>query len=308
MNRTHSKIRIDELKSGAQADRANVRERYLCWNILFTVSILFFILISLDLLHAREVNGRALKSYVIGPEDVLDIRVWENSKLSVVVPVRPDGHITVPLVGDMLASGMEPLKLKKALESALSAYIKNPTVTVIVQSINSMNIFLLGGGVPNRVFTPKRELTLMQLLSQVGPMENADLESAFLLRGDEKFEVDFYRLALKGDLSQDIPLLPGDVVFIPGNFDKRIQVVGAVNNPMTLTYRKGLTILDAVLLAGGLTDFANSKRVAVIRKNGDDGAKSEIVVRFRDIMLKGDIDENIELMPGDMIVVKEGIL
>ncbi|MEE9543190.1 MAG: polysaccharide biosynthesis/export family protein [Thermodesulfobacteriota bacterium] len=283
-------------------------ERLFSKIILISVLILFFGFFSFNLLHAGEVEGRSLKNYTIGPEDVLDIRVWENPKLSVVVPVRPDGKITVPLVGDMLASGMEPLKLKKALEASLSSYIQNPTVTVIVQSINSLNIFLLGGGVPNSVITPKRELSLMQLLSQIGSLENADLEGAFLLRGDERLEVDFYRLAVKGDVTQDIPLSPGDVVFIPSSFAKRIQIVGAVNNPMTLSYRKGLTILDAVLLAGGLTEFANSRNLVIIRKDVDGGSTSEMHVRYRDITVKGDIDENVELMPGDMIIVKEGIL
>ena len=308
MNQTLSIIKIDGSLGGRRIDEGNVRERFFRRAILIALSILIFFFISSHSLHASEVEGRSLNNYTIGPEDVLDIRVWENPKLSVVVPVRPDGKITVPLVGDMLASGMEPLKLKKTLEAALSSYIQNPTVTVIVQSINSLNIYLLGGGVPNSVINPKRELSLMQLLSQIGTLENADLEEAFLLRGDERLEADFYKLAIKGDVSQDIPLSPGDVIFIPSSFDKRIQIVGAVNNPMTLSYRKGLTILDAVLLAGGLTEFANSKKVAVIRKGEDGGNSSEIFVRFRDITVKGDIEENIELMPGDMVIVKEGIL
>ncbi len=308
MNRALSTLKIDGLKDGCRSNGGNVLERLFCKTILITFSILFLFSISLNSLYASEGGGRALKNYTIGPEDVLDIRVWENPKLSVVVPVRPDGKITVPLVGDMLASGMEPLSLKRALESSLSSYIQNPTVTVIVQSINSLNIFLLGGGVPNSVIAPKREISLMQLLSQIGSLENADLEGAFLLRGDERLDVDFYRLAVKGDVSQDIPLSPGDVVFIPSSFEKRIQIVGAVNNPMTLSYRKGLTILDAVLMAGGLTEYANSKNLVVIRKDGDGADTNEISVRFRNITVKGDIEENIELMPGDMIIVKEGLL
>lgn len=308
MNGAFSFTKTGGSPGGRPQDGGNVRKRFFCRTVLYAVLILFFFCISSDLPYASGLKGRTIKNYTIGPEDVLDIRVWENPKLSVVVPVRPDGKITVPLVGDMLASGLEPIMLKRALEKALSSYIQNPTVTVIVQSINSLNIFLLGGGVANSVITPKRELTLMQLLSQIGPLENADLEGAFLLREDERLNVNFYLLAIKGDVTQDIPLSPGDVVFIPSSFEKRIQIVGAVNNPMTLSYRKGLTILDAVLLAGGLTEFANPKNLVVIRKDWDGGNTSKISVRFRDITVKGDIEENIELMPGDMIIVKEGIL
>jgi polysaccharide export outer membrane protein len=308
MSRIFSTIKRGTTLSGIHIDGGNVQGRLIYKTVIFTISILILFSISINTLYAAETNGRKLNRYTIGPEDVLDIRVWENPKLSVVVPVRPDGRITVPLVGDVVAIGMEPVSLKKSLEKALSSYIQKPTVTVIVQSINSLNIYLLGGGVENRVIAPKRELTLMQLLSQIGSLENADLEGSFLLREDERLEVDFYSLAVKGDIIQDISLSPGDVVFIPSNFEKRIQVIGAVNNPMTLNFKKGLTLLDAVLLAGGLTEFANSKNVAVIRKGDEAGSTSEITVRFRDVISKGDVKENIELMPGDMIIVKEGIL
>ena len=116
----------------------------------------------------------------------------------------------------------------------------------------------------------------------------------------------FINLAKRGDIAEDMSLEPGDIIFIPDNFDMRLQVTGAVNKPLTIPFRKGLTVLDAILSAGGLTEFANPDKVLVVRKEGEGFKK--LVIDFKDIVKKGKVSENIELMPGDMIIVKEGLL
>ncbi len=247
----------------------------------------------------------ATKGYVIGVEDELDIRVWENPQLSVVVPVRPDGKITVPLVGDVVAAGLEPLKLKKNLEKGFSAYIRKPTVTVMVRSINSLKVYLVGSGITPQVISLKRNTSLLQLFSRMGPLKGADIEGAFLLRDKKRLDVDFYSLIVDGDASQDVELKPDDIIFVPDNFAKRIRIVGAVKEPQTIPYRRGLTIMDAVLSTGGFTDFADPDKITVIRKDGE--GIEEIRVKLNAVIKKGDITRNIELMPGDFIIVKEGI-
>lgn len=273
--------------------------------LLFFVFVMasFFLVVPADAASKGD-------DFVIGVEDVLDIRVWENAQLSVVVSVRPDGKVTIPLLGDVKAKGLKPEQLRRKLEKSLTTFIRTPTVTVIVSKINSFKVYVLGGGTAPKVLTLKSDSTLLQLFARIGSLARADIEGVFLMRDDKKVDVDFYNLVVNGDFKLDIPLMPGDMIFIPNSFESRLQVVGAVRKPQTLSYRRGLTIVDAVLLAGGFNQFADPKKVTVLRRGIDEKGKAtieEIVVRFNDIVKKGKVDKNLILLPGDMIIVKEGI-
>jgi len=277
----------------------------------------------LSLLVLSAISAGAADAYVIGDEDVLQISVWGNQELNVQVPVRPDGMISFPLVGDFKAAGMSPNELGTELERRLAKFVKAPTVSVIVTAVNSFKVYVLGDGVGGSaigsssaagasgagtvsgVITLRKNTSLMQLLAQLGSLRGADLDSAYLLRAGKRLDNDFYRLAVKGDLSQDIPLQPDDVLFIPDNFDKRIMVVGAVKTPSIISYRDGLTALDAILYAGGFTEFASQNDVLVVRKNG--GAAKNIEARLKDVMKDGDINKDVPLEPGDLIIVKTGL-
>ena len=98
-------------------------------------------------------------------------------------------------------------------------------------------------------------------------------------------------------------LEPNDMIFIPDNFEKRITIVGEINQPSTIDYRKGLTVLDVILSAGGFTEFAKKNEVVVMRKSSD-GKREKITVKVKSLM-KGEIDKNLDIMPGDFIIVKE---
>jgi len=252
------------------------------------------------------------ESYVIGPEDVLQISVWGSPELSVQqLPVRPDGLISVPLIGDIKADGMTPDQLKAYLEKEYLKYIKEPNVSVIVTAVNSFKVFVVGGGVTagsgtsSGAIALKRNTTLLQLLAQLGSLQGADLKSAYILRSGKKLPVDFMKLIDNGDVSQDVDLHRDDVIFIPPNLENRIKVVGAVKNPGLFPYIKGMTALDAVLSAGGFTEFASQNSVEIIRQEG--GQVKSIEVKLKDVIKGGDISKNVPLKPGDMISVKSGI-
>lgn len=270
---------------------------------IFTVTLIF---VFYGVAHSSDEN------YVIGDEDVLRISVWGNQDLTVDVPVRPDGMISVPLIGDVKASGMAPQELKKFLEKEYANFVKSPTVSVIITQVNSFKVYVLGEGVSAGaqgggglgVITLKKNTTLMQLLAQLGSFKGADLNNAYILRNGKRLENDIYRLVHKGDILQDIQLRPNDVIFIPDNFDNRITVVGAVKTPNVVPYRDGLTALDVILSAGGFTDFANQNNVIVLRKEGT--AVKTIEVRLKDV-INGDISKNIALKPGDVVTVKTGL-
>jgi polysaccharide export outer membrane protein len=185
---------------------------------------------------------------------------------------------------------------------------------VIVTAVNSFKVFVLGGGVSGTAtpgatsagttsgaVTLRRNTTLLQLLAQLGSLQNADLNNSFVLRNGQKLSADFYKLVIRGDISQDIQLRPNDVIFIPDNFEKRIMVIGKVKTPSVVQYREGMTVLEAVLSAGGFTEFADQNDVMVVRKEGKEF--KNIRVRLKDVTKKGDFGKDLILKPGDRIVV-----
>jgi len=266
----------------------------------------FFCLVMLYIFMVGNVS--ADQGYLIGDEDILQISVWGNPELNVQVPVRPDGMISFPLVGDVKATGLSPQELKTILERDISKFVKDPTVSVIVTAINSFKVYVLGEGIATTsgVVTLKRNTSLLQLITQLGSLKNADLDNAFILRDDKKLNNDFSRLVRKGDISQNIQLAPNDLIFIPDNFEKRITVVGAVKNPGTIAYKDGLTAVDAILTAGGFTEFAKQNEVVIVRKEGN--SVKNIEARLKDVLKNGDISKDVILMPGDLIIIKTGIL
>jgi len=245
------------------------------------------------------------KDYVIGGGDTLQISVWGSPELSIETIVRPDGKISIPALGEIKASGLTAMELTKVLEKEMAKIVKTPIVTVVVTGMTNYRIFVFGRGAPAGVHSLSKETTLLEFLCQLGSLENADLENAYLVRDKKKIKSGFYELFEKGDFSQDILLEPDDMLFIPDNFEKRISIVGAVNNPTTVTYREGLTIMDIILSAGGFTEFAKKNDVKILRKK-EDGNRIEITVRAKELM-KGNIDENITMQPGDFVIVKESM-
>jgi polysaccharide export outer membrane protein len=219
--------------------------------------------------------------------------------------------ISVPLVGDVKVDGMTPDQLKEYLEKEYLKYIKAPNVSVIVTAINSFKVFVVGGGVAtgsgasSGAIILRSNTTLLQLLAQLGSLQGADLKSAYVLRGREKMPVNFMKLINNGDVSQDIDLHRGDVIFIPPDLENRIKVVGAVKSPGLFPYIKGMTVLDAVLSAGGVTEFASQNNVVIIRQ--EDGVAKNIQVRLKDVIKGGDLSKNVPLKPGDMVNVKSSI-
>ncbi len=256
--------------------------------------------------------------YVIGDEDVLQISVWGNPELSVTVPVRPDGKISVPLLGDVQATGVTPQELKAKLEQGMVKFVKSPVVSVMVTAINSFKVYVFGEGIARGagsgtvqgaaattgVITLKKNTTLIQLLAQLGSLRNADLKNAYVLREGQKLPVDFVQLVTKGDITHDVQLASNDVIYIPDNYDQRIRVTGAVRTPVILPYSEGMTALDAVLSAGGFTEYASQNGVVVVRKEG--GKIKNIDVKLRDVMY-GDINKNVLLLPGDIVMVHSNI-
>ncbi len=159
-------------------------------------------------------------SYVIGPEDVLDIFVWKETELSRKVPVRMDGKITLPLVGEMKAAGLTPLKLKAELIDKLKAYVDVPNVTVTVMEVNSFKVYISGQVAKPGVYPLRSETTILQFISLAGGFtEWANQRKILLIRkeqGKEKrFTINYKNIVSGDDLSQNLVLKPGDTIIVP---------------------------------------------------------------------------------------------
>ncbi len=240
--------------------------------------------------------------YVIGDGDALAVSVWGVPELSVAVTVRPDGKITLPAAGDVTASGLTPTELSAKLTKVLENFVKKPIVTVTVEQITNNKVYISGGGVPSQVVNLQGRTTLFKLLCSIEGLENADLRASYLMRVGGEWKVDFYDLFVKGDMTKDVALQPEDVIFIPNNEQNKVYIVGAVRDPKYLLFREGMKVLDAILEAGGFTEYAKENSVVIFRNQ-----KKQIRVDVESLMKGKDIAQNLDLAPGDYVIVREGM-
>jgi polysaccharide export outer membrane protein len=262
------------------------------------------IIVALALLVLLPLSAIA-GDYVIGEGDGLDISVWGVKDLTFSVKVRPDGKITVPGLGDISASGQTPAILQFSLSTRLKELVKNPIVTVTVREITNSKVYIFGGGVKAGVHDLSRRTTLLQLLCTIGEIKTADLKKSYLLRNGKKIKEDFYKLFISGETEDEIVLESGDSIFIPLLMDKSVYVLGAVNLPKAIEYRDGMTVMEAILEAGGFTKFAKPNDTQIRRK--DAGGEVSIPVLAEDIIKEGNMGQNVKLKPGDYIIVKESM-
>ena len=170
----------------------------------------------------------AVDAYHIGVDDMVQVSVWQNPDLGITAPVRPDGMISVPLIGDVQAGGRTPPEVAKDIQGRLAAYVLEPRVSVILTELRSHEYL------------------------------------------------------------------------------SRVSVTGAVTNPVSIPYRQGMTVLDAVLAAGGVTEFAAPDRSSLHRKSDTDVRSYSL--RLDRILKQGDLSTNYKVAPGDVITVPERIL
>ncbi|HKE47008.1 MAG TPA: XrtA/PEP-CTERM system exopolysaccharide export protein [Rhodanobacteraceae bacterium] len=170
-------------------------------------------------------QAQAVTAYRIGVDDEVKVSVWQNEGLGVSVPVRPDGKISVPLVGDVDAGGRTPEEVAGEIQEKLKTFVRDPQVTVIVTQLRSHEYL------------------------------------------------------------------------------SRVRVTGAVRSPVSVPYRQGMTVLDAVLAAGGTNEFAAADRTELYRKEGE--ATRAYAVQLDRILKNGELSTNYPVQPGDVITVPE---
>lgn len=252
------------------------------------------------------VSGQSTGDYTIGPQDVLTIQVYDQADLGGKYTVESDGTFTFPLIGRVTAAGMTLRSFEAELRKKLAdGYFRNPQVTVAVDSYRSQRVFVMGevrqpGPVPLT-----GGMTLIEALSRAGStLPSASGEVAIVraptgakgpvLPGQDK-SVDVQRANIRdlqtGTLSQNIELHDGDTIFVPRA--ESVYVFGQVKSPgaYALTDRE-TTVLQALALAGGLTENGAKNRIKIVRLVN--GEKKELKAEFTDLV-----------KPGDTIIVPE---
>ena len=171
--------------------------------------------------NATRTDQDPPNAYAIGLGDVLEISVWKNPDLSATVPVRPDGRISVPLLGDVQAAGMTPLALKQSLTDGYKEYVTAPGVSVVVKEIHSRKIFVTGEVAHPGTFDLEQRMKLMQALALAGGLTPYAKGRVVVLRDgrdgrqEKRYEVDI-KAIVKGKRPQDnILLLAGDTLVVP---------------------------------------------------------------------------------------------
>ena len=169
---------------------------------------------------AKPATATEDPGYVIGEEDVLSISVWKEPEITRVVPVRPDGKISLPLVNDVQAAGLTPMQLAMVITEKLRKFITEPQVTVIVTAINSRRVYLVGEVARAGAFPMLPNMTVLQALSSAGGFTQfANLKGIYVLRFENGKQVKMpfnYKEVLKGNRpEQNVILKPGDTIVVP---------------------------------------------------------------------------------------------
>jgi polysaccharide export outer membrane protein len=247
-------------------------------------------------------------NYVIGPQDVLLISIWDQSDLSGKFTVEADGSFTFPLIGRIMAGGLTLRDLEGQLRKRLAdGYFKNPQVSVAVEQYRSQRIFVIGEVRSPGAYPLTGDMTLIEALARAGsttmeaggeavivrPPAGRAASAPLLPNQEDASEV--VRVNIRdlqdGQRSQNIALQDGDTVFVPRA--ETIYVFGQVKNPGAYPLKTvDTTVLQALSLAGGVTDRGSTTRIKIVRIV--DGEKVELKVKLGD-----------PVKPGDTIIVQE---
>ena len=248
-----------------------------------------------------------VNNYIVGPQDVLAITLFDQQDLSGKYTVEADGTFTFPLIGRVKAGGMSLRDVEQALRTQLSdGFFKNPQVSVSVEQYRSQRIFVVGEVRTPGPYPLVGDMTLIEALARAGSTTEHAAGEALIVRSsdgnrssgpvlpDQKNGADVIRVDIKalqsGRLSENATLRDGDTIFVPRA--ELVYVFGHVHNPGAYTLQSGVTVLQALSLAGGVTDRGAMSRIRIARLL--EGKRTELRVKLDDIV-----------QPGDTIIVPE---
>lgn len=250
------------------------------------------------------------RAHPLGPEDLLEINVFEVPELNRTVRISETGTISLPLLGEMQVSGLTAMELEGRLRQELARkYVKNPQVSVFIREYGSKKVSVLGAVSKPGVYEMLGPRTLLQVLSEAGGLTDESGVALYVLRATgngapQRIEVSVRELMTSGDPASNVSIEPGDIISVPIDRELYIYVDGAVKTPGRIEQlaSRPITLLQAIAKAGGMTDRANLKGVQILRQSGD-GTQQIATINLKHVR-KGKATDPI-LQDGDIIVVPE---
>jgi polysaccharide export outer membrane protein len=268
-------------------------------------------------------------AYRVGPGDVVDIQVWREPDLSGAYRIGPDGFLRHVLAGAIPASGSDIESLTARLRESLERdYLREARLSITLVESARHKVSALGGIARPGAYPLRHEMRVLDLIFAAGGLSENATDSATLLRriasqgeatsepdlaqaSQQEFAIDLAALINGGDLSQNLFLTPGDVLLVASREsavsaappEGRVRVVGEVQRPGSYPLSDAPTVLDALLAAGGLSEYAAGNRGRLVR--GEGSSRVETRIRLQDVAEGREDVTNVELQDGDIIVVPE---
>jgi polysaccharide export outer membrane protein len=240
------------------------------------------------------------QAYVIGPQDLLTITVWDQEDLGGKFAVETDGTFTFPLIGRVQASGRTLRELETELKNRLmDGFFRNPQVSVAIEQYRSQRVFIVGEVRSPGPYPLTGDMSLIEAIARAGSTLPSASDEALIVRpsngstsqGPTLPNVDnaaVTRIDLKnlqsGGFSQNVVLRDGDTIFVPRA--ETVYVFGHVKNPGSYAVQKDTTVLQALSLAGGVTDRGATGRIRIVRH--ENGKEQEVRVKLSDSVRAGD--------------------
>lgn len=251
------------------------------------------------------------KDYKIGPDDLIEVTVFEDEKLNKIVRVTSQGNISLPLIGIIQVKGLTSSELEKEVRALLSEkYLQDPHISIFIKEYHNQRISVMGAVTKPGVYDVTGEKTILDLLSLSGGLRDDAGKLLFLIRPPSQdrsldseppktFTADLEDLLIKGDLSLNYSLLHGDVMNIPPA--GKVFVGGLVMRPGGFPLEKKMTLSQAIAVAGGLDTKADTSEVRVFRYSGKGEQKQAIIYNVSQIQ-KGQISDPY-LQENDVVFV-----
>ena len=255
-------------------------------------------------------DGAAAAEYRLGPEDVLDVRVFELDQLNRTVRVSGDGTMDLPLIGSIPVRGLTPEEVAFEVAQRLrNRFVQDPQVSIFIKEFHSQKVSLLGAVSAPATYPLVGRRNLLQILADAGGLSaNAGNVLFVFRRSDDgrsaRLSVPLSELLIQGNPRWNIWLRPGDIVSVPPEAAVSVSVLGAVSSPgvYKLPVGDGASVLNAVARAGGLNDRASQSGIQIKRRDAS-GDEKVLKVDLGDILSGKESD--VVLQEGDVIVVKE---
>lgn len=259
--------------------------------------------------NAVAVGPETTGEYIIGPRDLLDVRVFEIPELNLERRVSENGTIDLPLLGEVSVTGLSAGQVRDRLETTLKAkYVNRANVSVVVKEFGNKPITVVGAVQKPGTLNISGRWTLLQVIAAAGGLTEAAGKKIYILRRadnglSDTMEIDTSELLRSSAPMWNVPIFPADVINVQPRTLIRVFCLGQVKNPGALEFNSDdrVSILSAIAKAGGLNDRAsNSIRV---KRRGPDGKDVEMRANYRRIVSGKEAD--LVLKSDDVVIVKE---